>query len=62
MTRPTEADLAAANGRAIPDVIAHDLAVLFCGINPGLWSAATGHPLAAWPSPPSSDGHVPGEN
>ena len=44
--RPTPAELAAANGRAIPDVIAPDLAVLFCGINPGLWSAATGHHFA----------------
>jgi TDG/mug DNA glycosylase family protein len=55
MTRPTKADLAAADGRAIPDVIAHDLSVLFCGINPGLWSAATGHHFARpgnrfWPA------------
>jgi double-stranded uracil-DNA glycosylase len=54
-TRPTPADLAAANGRSIPDVIAPDLAVLFCGINPGLWSAATGHHFARpgnrfWPA------------
>jgi double-stranded uracil-DNA glycosylase len=27
-------------------VIADDLRVLFCGINPGLWSAATGHHFA----------------
>lgn len=32
----------AAAGRAIPDLIAPDLAVLFCGINPGLYSAVTG--------------------
>jgi TDG/mug DNA glycosylase family protein len=32
----------AAAGRTIPDVIAPGLAVLFCGINPGLYSAATG--------------------
>jgi len=55
MTRPTTADLAAAYGRGIPDVIARDLAVLFCGINPGLWSAATGHHFARpgnrfWPA------------
>jgi double-stranded uracil-DNA glycosylase len=55
MSRPTTADLAAAYGRAIPDVIARDLAVLFCGINPGLWSAATGHHFARpgnrfWPA------------
>src|SRR3954451_15257690 len=48
-------DLAAAHGRTIPDVIGPDLAVLFCGINPGLWSAATGHHFARpgnrfWPA------------
>src|SRR5215467_11817372 len=53
--RPTAADLDAARGREIPDVIARDLAVLFCGINPGLWSAATGHHFARpgnrfWPA------------
>nr|WP_240942418.1 G/U mismatch-specific DNA glycosylase [Planosporangium thailandense] len=47
--------MAAAAGRTIPDVIAPDLAVLFCGINPGLWSAATGHHFARpgnrfWPA------------
>jgi double-stranded uracil-DNA glycosylase len=40
--RPTRADLAAAYGRGIPDVIEPGLAVVFCGINPGLYSAATG--------------------
>ncbi|MGC9665768.1 G/U mismatch-specific DNA glycosylase [Planosporangium sp. 12N6] len=54
-SRPSPADLAAANGRSIPDVIAPGLAVLFCGINPGLWSAATGHHFARpgnrfWPA------------
>jgi TDG/mug DNA glycosylase family protein len=39
--RPTAEELAAAHGREIPDVIGPGLAVLFCGINPGLWSAAT---------------------
>jgi TDG/mug DNA glycosylase family protein len=53
--RPTPADLAAAAGRTIDDVIAPDLTVLFCGINPGLWSAATGHHFARpgnrfWPA------------
>jgi double-stranded uracil-DNA glycosylase len=38
--RPNPADLAAAAGRTIPDVIAPRLRVLFCGINPGLYSAA----------------------
>jgi len=41
-SRPTPGDLRAAAGRAIPDVIAPGLDVLFCGINPGLYSAATG--------------------
>jgi TDG/mug DNA glycosylase family protein len=27
---------------AVPDVLAPDLAVVFCGINPGRWSAAAG--------------------
>jgi TDG/mug DNA glycosylase family protein len=40
--KPTPAQLRAAEGRAIPDLIAPDLDVLFCGINPGLYSAATG--------------------
>ncbi|HVZ24234.1 MAG TPA: mismatch-specific DNA-glycosylase, partial [Vicinamibacterales bacterium] len=40
--RPTPADLRAAAGKRIPDLIAPNLDVLFCGINPGLYSAATG--------------------
>jgi double-stranded uracil-DNA glycosylase len=40
--RPTPEDLAAAAGRVLPDVIAPALDVVFCGINPGLYSAATG--------------------
>jgi double-stranded uracil-DNA glycosylase len=44
--RPTAADLAAARDRTIPDVIAPGLRVLFAGINPGLYSAATGHHFA----------------
>jgi len=45
-SRPTPADLEAARGRAIPDLIAPDLRILFCGINPGLWSGATGFHFA----------------
>ncbi|MFR9676457.1 G/U mismatch-specific DNA glycosylase [Streptomyces sp. TR06-5] len=30
----------------MPDILANGLRVLFCGINPGLWSAATGHHFA----------------
>jgi TDG/mug DNA glycosylase family protein len=53
--RPTLADLRAAHGRTIRDVIAPDLDVLFCGINPGLYTAATGHHFARpgnrfWPA------------
>jgi TDG/mug DNA glycosylase family protein len=44
--RPTRAEVAAAAGRTNPDDIAPGLAVLFCGINPGLYSAATGHHFA----------------
>jgi double-stranded uracil-DNA glycosylase len=42
VTRPTPADLEAARDRTIPDVLGPGLRVLFSGINPGLWSAATG--------------------
>ncbi|HVV13974.1 G/U mismatch-specific DNA glycosylase [Amycolatopsis sp.] len=53
--RPTKAQLAAAQGARIPDVLAPGLRVLFCGINPGLYSAATGHHFARpgnrfWPA------------
>jgi TDG/mug DNA glycosylase family protein len=41
--RPTRAELLAAAGKTIPDVISPGLKVLFCGINPGLYSAAIGH-------------------
>jgi TDG/mug DNA glycosylase family protein len=43
MVKPTRADLDAAAGATIPDVIARELDVLFCGINPGLYTAAVGH-------------------
>jgi TDG/mug DNA glycosylase family protein len=53
--RPTPAELAAAQDRTIPDVTGPGLRVLFCGINPGLWSGATGHHFARpgnrfWPA------------
>ena len=53
--RPRRADLEAARGRAIPDVLAPDLKVLFCGINPSLYSGAVGHHFARpgnrfWPA------------
>jgi TDG/mug DNA glycosylase family protein len=44
--RPSRAEVAAAAGRTIPDVTAPGLDVLFCGINPGLYSAATGYHFA----------------
>jgi TDG/mug DNA glycosylase family protein len=44
--RPTRDDVLAARGRPVPDIIAHGLKVLFCGINPGLYSAAVGHHFA----------------
>ena len=52
---PTPAELKAAVGRTIRDVIAPGLDILFCGINPGLYSAATGHHFARpgnrfWPA------------
>lgn len=46
MFKPTEEQMLAAADRLVPDVIAHDLRVLFCGINPSLYSAATGHHFA----------------
>ncbi len=53
--KPTKADLLAAADKFVPDVIAPGLRVLFCGINPGLYSAATGHHFARpgnrfWPT------------
>jgi TDG/mug DNA glycosylase family protein len=53
--RPTRAELLAAAGRTVPDLIAPGLRVLFCGINPGLYSGATGHHFARpgnrfWPA------------
>jgi TDG/mug DNA glycosylase family protein len=44
--RPTKTEIAAAENTTVPDVIAHDLDVLFCGINPGLYSGAVGHHFA----------------
>lgn len=52
---PTRAELLAAKGQTVADVIAPDLQVLFCGINPGLYSGYTGHHFARpgnrfWPA------------
>ena len=56
--RPGKADLAAARDRAIGDVLpaaGERVAVLLCGINPSLYSGATGHHFARpgnrfWPA------------
>ncbi|MBV8557658.1 MAG: G/U mismatch-specific DNA glycosylase [Planctomycetaceae bacterium] len=53
--RPTAAEVAAARGKTVPDLIAPGLRVLFCGINPSLYSAAVGHHFARpgnrfWPA------------
>ncbi|WP_322973333.1 uracil-DNA glycosylase family protein [Actinacidiphila soli] len=46
MTLPTREQLLAARDRTVPDVVAGGLQILFCGINPGVLSAATGHHFA----------------
>ncbi|HET8525859.1 MAG TPA: G/U mismatch-specific DNA glycosylase [Actinomycetota bacterium] len=43
---PSKAELDAARGRTIPDVLGPGLDVVFVGINPGLWSGAVGHHFA----------------
>jgi TDG/mug DNA glycosylase family protein len=53
--KPTPAQVAAAHGAHLPDLLAPGLRVLFCGINPSLYSAAVGHHFARpgnrfWPA------------
>src|ERR1051325_10632067 len=53
--KPTKQQLIEAAGKTLPDVIARNLKVLFCGINPGLYTAAVGHHFARpgnrfWPA------------
>jgi len=53
--RPTKAQLEAARNKSLRDIIARGLDVLFCGINPGLYSAAVDHHFARpgnrfWPA------------
>jgi TDG/mug DNA glycosylase family protein len=53
--KPTKEQLLAATEKTVRDVIARDLQVLFCGINPGLYTAAVGHHFARpgnrfWPA------------
>ena len=54
-SRPAQEQLLAARDTTIPDVVAPGLRVLFAGINPGLYSAATGYHFARpgnrfWPA------------
>ncbi len=46
MIKPTPEQLRAAVGGFTPDIIAPDLNVLFCGINPSVYSAVVGHHFA----------------
>ena len=53
--KPTKEQLLAATEKTVRDVIAPELRVLFCGINPGLYTAAVGHHFARpgnrfWPA------------
>ena len=53
--KPTKQQLIDAHRKTLPDVIAPNLRVLFCGINPGLYTAAVGHHFARpgnrfWPA------------
>jgi double-stranded uracil-DNA glycosylase len=53
--KPSKEELLAAAGKIVPDVLAQGLRVLFCGINPGLYTAAVGHHFARpgnrfWPA------------
>jgi TDG/mug DNA glycosylase family protein len=53
--KPTKQQLLAAAGKTVPDIIAPRLRILFCGINPGLYTAAVGHHFARpgnrfWPA------------
>jgi TDG/mug DNA glycosylase family protein len=54
-SKPTKEELAAAVGRTVPDLIAPNLRVLFCGINPSVYSAVVQHHFARpgnrfWPT------------
>src|SRR6478672_1614429 len=53
--KPTRQEILASEGKSVRDVIASGLKVLFCGINPGLYTAAVGHHFARpgnrfWPA------------
>lgn len=44
--KPTKEDLRDAVNRTTEDLIDYNLKILFCGINPGMWSGATGFHFA----------------
>lgn len=46
MARFTRAELESFAGQTIPPLVGDDLRLLFVGINPGLWTAATRTPFA----------------
>ena len=53
--KPSKEEILAAAGKSVRDVIAPQLSVLFCGINPGLYTAAVGYHFARpgnrfWPA------------
>jgi TDG/mug DNA glycosylase family protein len=53
--RPNKKQLEASRNKKVADLLAPNLTVLFCGINPGLYSAAVGHHFAGpgnllWPT------------
>ena len=41
--RPSKEQVLAAQDKTVSDIIAHNLRVLFVGVNPGLYTAAIGH-------------------
>jgi TDG/mug DNA glycosylase family protein len=53
--KPTREECLSAHGKRLPDIIAQDLKIVFCGINPSVYSAAVGHHFARpgnrfWPA------------
>ncbi|MBW4695721.1 MAG: G/U mismatch-specific DNA glycosylase [Lyngbya sp. HA4199-MV5] len=55
LPKPTKAEIQAALNKTVPDIIAPELRILFCGINPSLYSAVVGHHFARpgnrfWPT------------
>lgn len=46
LRKPSKAEIQAAYGSTMPDIIGPDLKILFCGINPSLYSVAVGHHFA----------------